>query len=108
MRWGLDAPLEKVEPVLYDLRTDAAERVNMSEVPEYAELLKWFRNKVGNIALGDCRVEVDWNKDNDYNISNFAPGADDKKLDIPHEYIPGFEKARTIYQREFTQMIEGK
>lgn len=108
VRWGLDAPLAKVEPVLYDLRVDAAERVNMAGVEEYQELVKWFREKVGNIALGDGRVEVNWKADNEYNISNFAPGADDKKLDIPRSYIPGPERARHIYDREFKAMLSGQ
>ncbi|MDF7822389.1 sulfatase-like hydrolase/transferase [Pontiellaceae bacterium B12227] len=106
--WGLEAPLEKVEPILYDLRVDAAERVNMAEVEEYAELVKWFRTKVGTIALGDGRVEVNWKADNEYNISNFAPGADDKKLDIPRGFIPGPERARHIYTREYELMLSGK
>ncbi|WP_052293082.1 sulfatase-like hydrolase/transferase [Coraliomargarita akajimensis] len=107
VRWALDAPIQKVEPVLYDLRVDGAERVNLAEVPEYAELVEWFRQKVGNIALGDGRVEVNWKADNEYAISNFAEGADDKQLDIPPEIIPGPEYAETIFEREFRIMLSG-
>ena len=107
IRWGLDAPIQKVEPVLYDLRVDQGERVNMAEVKEYAKLVEWFRHKVGNIALGDGRVEVNWKADNEYNISDFALGADDKKLDIPAAIIPGPEYAETIYEREFKAMLKG-
>lgn len=107
IRWGLDAPLEKVEPILYDLRVDPEERVNIADVEEYADLVEWFRNKVGTIALGDGRVEVDWTQDNDYDISNFAPGADDKTLDIPSGFVPGPERARHVYRREFNKMLTG-
>ncbi len=103
--WGLEAPLAKVEPVLYDLRTDSGERLNVANEPEYQELVKWFRNKVGNIALGDGRVEVDWNQPNEYNVSNFALGADDKILDVPPKFVPGFEKAQAVYKREFAEMM---
>ena len=51
-------------------------------------MAQWFRQKLGNIVLGDGRVECDWNEKNSYNISTFADGADDKKLDIPDGLIP--------------------
>lgn len=38
--------------------------------------------------LVDKRIECDWSKPNSYNVSNFAGGSDDKKLDIPAENVP--------------------
>jgi len=43
---------------------------------------------MGNIVLGDGRVECDWQLPNSYSISNFAGGADEKVLNIPAELIP--------------------
>ena len=108
IRWGLEAPLEKVEPILYDLRVDMYERINLAEEEEYRELVKWFRNKVGSIALGDGRVEVNWKAENEYNISNFALGADDKKLDIPEAIIPNDKIARAVHCREFYELVKDK
>lgn len=88
IKWGLDAPREKVQMALYDLRVDPKERNNVANNKEYRELADWFRNKLGNIVLGDGRVECNWSKQNEYNISNFAKGADDKKLDIPKGIVP--------------------
>ncbi|MEO0796248.1 MAG: sulfatase-like hydrolase/transferase [Verrucomicrobiota bacterium] len=105
VRWALDTPIKNVQPILYDLRVDESERVNLAEAPEYKELVEWFRQKVGNIALGDGRVEVNWKADNEYAISEFALGADDKQLDIPEGFIPGPEYAQLIYKREFDEMM---
>ena len=108
VRWGLEAPIKKVEPILYDLRVDMQERINLAEVEEYRALVEWFRNKVGAIALGDSRVEVNWKAENEYNVSNFAPGADDKKLDIPESIIPSESAARRIYCREYYETMVAK
>ena len=88
IQWALTCPAEKAELALYDLRVDPLERNNVANDPEYKALAEWFRQKLGRIVLGDGRVECDWKKENLYNISNFAQGADDKKLDIPPEIIP--------------------
>lgn len=88
VKWPLECPVEEAELALYDLRDDPLERNNVAGDPEYAALAEWFRQKLGNIVLGDGRVECDWKKKNTYSISNFAKGADDKKLDIPSELIP--------------------
>ena len=88
IKWALECPVEKAEMALYDLRNDPLERNNVANDPQYKELAAWFRQKLGNIVLGDGRAECDWNKRNSYNISNFAKGADDKKLDIPAGLIP--------------------
>jgi arylsulfatase A-like enzyme len=88
VKWAMECPVEKAELALYDLRSDPLERDNVAGDPEYKELAAWFRTKLGNIVLGDGRVECDWDKKNSYNISTFAEGADDKKLDIPRKLIP--------------------
>ncbi|QVY66130.1 sulfatase-like hydrolase/transferase [Polaribacter sp. Q13] len=88
IKWGIDAPREEVQMALYDLRVDSKERNNVANDKEYVALADWFRKKLGNIVLGDGRVECDWTKGNDFNISNFAKGADDKRIDIPNKIIP--------------------
>lgn len=89
IKWALETSRENAEMALYDLRVDPMERSNVAYEEEYAELADWFREKLGNIVLGDGRVECVWSEENTYNISNFATGADDKVLDIPEEIIPG-------------------
>ena len=76
---------------LYDLRIDPLERVNVAYQENYEELAAFFRNKLGNIILGDRRVECDWSKENKFHISNFAAGAHDRKLDIPEKIIPAIK-----------------
>lgn len=88
IQWALECPVEKAELALYDLRKDPLELNNLAADPEYRELAEWFRQKLGRIVLGDGRVECDWAELNSYKISNFAKGADDKKLDIPPKLIP--------------------
>ncbi|XPF92468.1 sulfatase-like hydrolase/transferase [Colwellia sp. RE-S-Sl-9] len=88
IKWGLTAPNEKVELALYDLKYDPLERNNVADNKEYQALAKWFRNKLGNIVLGDGRIEADWSQANVYHFSDFSKGADDKKADIPAEIIP--------------------
>ena len=86
--WALKAPVEKVDLALYDLRHDPLERNNVADHADYRELARWFRSKLGNIVLGDGRVECDWTQANRYVISDFAQGADDKKISIPKNLIP--------------------
>ncbi|MGL6259453.1 sulfatase-like hydrolase/transferase [Vibrio sp. WXL103] len=86
--WALTTTPEKAEMTLYDLDNDPLEQINVAYDENYAALADWFRNKLGNIVLGDGRVEADWSKENSYHISNFAEGADDKVADIPAELIP--------------------
>ena len=86
--WALETDRQNVEMALYDLRVDPKERNNVANDSQYIKLADWFRQKLGNIVLGDGRVECDWSSANLYNISSFAPGADDKKINIPNEIIP--------------------
>ncbi len=86
--WALTCERPKADMALYDLRVDPQERNNLANVYEYRALADWFRQKLGNIVLGDGRVECDWTLKNSYNISSFARGADNKKLDIPADIIP--------------------
>lgn len=86
--WALTAEPLKVDLALYDLRNDPLERNNIAYTIQYLPLANWFREKLGNIVLGDGRVEMDWSTLNSYNISNFAAGADDKHIDIPMGLIP--------------------
>ncbi|MEM6963573.1 MAG: sulfatase-like hydrolase/transferase [Bacteroidota bacterium] len=88
VKWAVTAPLEAVEVALYDLRNDPHETRNVALDKSYLELTEWFRKKLGNIVLGDGRVEVDWKQKDVFAISNFAKGADDKKLEIPLSIIP--------------------
>ncbi|TYA78733.1 sulfatase-like hydrolase/transferase [Seonamhaeicola marinus] len=88
VRWTLTCDRPKADMALYDLRVDPLEKRNLADHRDYRALADWFREKLGNITLGDGRVECDWSLTNSYNISNFAGGADDKKLNIPEDIIP--------------------
>ena len=88
IKWALTAPVEELDMALFDLRVDPNETNNLAYSEEYAGLANWFRNKLGNILLGDGRIEVNWETYNDFSRSDFALGADDKKLDIPKKLIP--------------------
>ena len=74
----MNAPLEEIKAGLYDLRVDPKERNNVALDPKYRELAEWFHKKLGTIALGDGRIEVDWNEMNSYFRSSFGAGSDNK------------------------------
>lgn len=85
MDWAMKASYEELEPVLYHLPTDPAERNNLAFDKDYAPIAKALREKLLSIVIGDGRVEVDWGDKGTLThtvISNFAPGADDKKLGL--------------------------
>ncbi len=86
--WAMNAPLEQVDAILYDLRVDPHERNNVALDPKYRKLAEFMRHKMGMIMLGDGRIEGDWKGKNDYRKSDFGVGSDDKKLDIPANIIP--------------------
>jgi hypothetical protein len=86
--WALDAPRAEVEMALFDLRTDSKDQHNLADHPRYQSLADFFRKKLGCIVLGDGRVEVDWSQKSEYRVSDFARGADTKRLSIPAELVP--------------------
>ncbi|WP_282036499.1 sulfatase-like hydrolase/transferase [Saccharicrinis aurantiacus] len=86
--WPLICARDDAEMALFDLRIDALEQNNVANDPEYIKLADWFRKKLGDIVLGDGRIEVAWNKENIWKVSDFAKGADNKKMDIPAGIIP--------------------
>ncbi|MFI3278823.1 MAG: sulfatase-like hydrolase/transferase [Rikenellaceae bacterium] len=88
IKWALECTPEEADMALFDLRVDPLERNNVAYDKEYTELAQWLRKKLGNIVLGDNRLECNWGVKNDYNISSFAVGSDDKKLDMPSSIIP--------------------
>lgn len=92
VKWALECTPREADMALFDLRVDPDERRNVAYDAKYEALADWFRQKLGNIVLGDGRVECDWNKMNIYDISTFAEGSDDKKLDIPRKIIPKVKK----------------
>jgi hypothetical protein len=94
IKWALSAPRRRVEMALFDLRIDPRERNNVANEDQYVALSDWFRNKLGRIILGDRRVECDWSKENDYIISDFAVGSDDKRLKIPPSIVPAIENTK--------------
>ncbi len=89
IKWALNCSPEEAEMALFDLRSDPNENNNIAYDPRYEKLAAWFRSKLGNIVLGDGRVECNWKAPrNTFKISNFAPGSDNKRLDIPTNIIP--------------------
>lgn len=88
IKWALDCPRDEVQLSLYDLRTDPGEHWNVANDPEYVALADWFRQKMGTIVLGDRRAEINWSQPEEYVVTEFALGADDKKMDIPAKLIP--------------------
>ena len=93
--WALNCRFKHADLALYDLRVDPLERRNVANSVEYRDLASWFRQKLGSIVLGDGRVECDWSKPNSYSISNFAGGADDKKIQIPDGLTPSTDTTIT-------------
>lgn len=86
--WAMTCEPKYAELALYDLRVDPLERTNVAYTLEYQDLAGWFREKLGNIVLGDGRIEADWTRPNSYSLSNFAGGADDKRIEIPDGLVP--------------------
>ncbi|MEC5128726.1 sulfatase-like hydrolase/transferase [Verrucomicrobiales bacterium BCK34] len=85
MDWALAAPLEDIEPTLFDLRLDPVETVNLAFNARYRPVVDAMRAKLQDIVLGDGRVEVNWSRQGNDEVfhSNFAPGADDGTLEVP-------------------------
>ncbi|MHB8900864.1 MAG: sulfatase-like hydrolase/transferase [Thermoguttaceae bacterium] len=85
VEWAIKAELKDIEPTLFDLRVDPEEIHNLAFDPKYRPVLDALRAKLQSIVLGDGRVEVAWTKEsgNKAAISNFAPGADNGRLELP-------------------------
>ena len=87
MEWARRATYEQLDPALYHMPSDPKELKNLAFDPEYDAIAKTMQNKLLNIVLGDNRIEVDWGDNQALGTtvfrSNFAPGADDKKLALP-------------------------
>mgnify|MGYP001408573265 CR=1 FL=1 len=96
IRWALEASDADAELALFDLRIDPLERNNVAHDPQYQELAQWFRQKLGNIILGDGRVECNWTVEDEWSVFDFAEGSDDKKLDVPFDLIPQITVSTTI------------
>jgi arylsulfatase A-like enzyme len=88
IQWALECPREEAQLCLYDLRVDIGEHWNVADNPDYVALADWFRQKLGSIVLGDRRAEIDWSQENEYVITDFALGTDDKKLNFPEGLVP--------------------
>ncbi|MEX0320887.1 MAG: sulfatase-like hydrolase/transferase [Puniceicoccaceae bacterium] len=89
-KWAINAGRDEVELALYDLRVDPNETNNVANDRKYRKLADWMRLKLQSIIIGDGRHEVKWDAGKEAKVysSNFAPGADDKKLDIPKKLVP--------------------
>lgn len=84
-KWAITADLQDIEPALFDLNADPDELNNLAFDQQYRPVLNALRSKLQNIVLGDGRVEVEWSKtgNDSAHHSNFAPGADDGRLEVP-------------------------
>lgn len=84
MEWARTASYEDLDPALYHMPTDPKEVNNLAFTPEHQHVARKMQKKLLDIVLGDNRVEVDWGDNRALGTtvfrSNFAPGADDKKL----------------------------
>ncbi|MFC7339151.1 sulfatase-like hydrolase/transferase [Haloferula chungangensis] len=83
MDWARNASDEELDPALYHMPSDPHETNNLAFNPEYQGVAKKMKEKLLSIVLGDGRVEVGWGPKADGTKvfrSDFARGADDKKL----------------------------
>lgn len=85
MDWARTASWKELDPALYHMPSDPHETNNLAYNPEHKKVAELMKDKLVDIVLGDNRVEVGWGKKADGTEvyrSNFAPGADDKKLKL--------------------------
>lgn len=83
MDWARTATWKQLDPALYHMPSDPHETDNLAFDPQHQRIAKTLQEKLLAIVLGDNRVEVDWGPKADgtkIHRSNFAPGADDKRL----------------------------
>jgi arylsulfatase A-like enzyme len=86
VEWAMNADFEEIEPVLYHLPSDPAERCNLAFHEQYEQIALALKEKLLSIVIGDGRVEVDWGEKGtgtEAVISNFASDADNKVLHMP-------------------------
>jgi arylsulfatase A-like enzyme len=86
IHWAVEAELKEIEPMLFDLHVDPHEIHNVAFERRYRPIVDALRAKLQNIVLGDGRIEVVWNKAgaaHDVCTSNFAPDADDGRIELP-------------------------
>lgn len=87
MEWARTASWEDLDPALYNMKSDPDETINLAYNKEYEHIAQTMKKKLVDVVLGDNRVEVNWGKGTrvtgtEIFRSNFAPGADDKKLKL--------------------------
>ena len=86
MDWARNATYKELDPALYHMPSDPQETNNLAFHPEHQRVAKKMKQKLLDIVLGDNRVEVDWGDNKALGTkvyrSNFAPGADDKKIKL--------------------------
>ena len=86
MEWARTAPYKDLDPALYHMPTDPKEVTNLAFDPKHQDVARKMQRKLLDVVLGDNRVEVDWGDNKALGTtvfrSNFAPGADDKKLKL--------------------------
>lgn len=86
MEWARTASYQELDPGLYHMPSDPHEVNNLAHNTEYLSIAKAMQKKLLDIVLGDNRVEVNWGGNQALGTkvyrSNFAPGADDKKLQL--------------------------
>ena len=86
MQWARNASYKDLDPALYYMPNDPNEVENLAFDPKLKKVAKKLKEKLLSIVLGDNRVEVDWGDNKALGTkvfrSNYAPGSDDKKLDL--------------------------
>lgn len=86
INWAINAKYKDIEPMFFDLRNDPAEINNLAFDPYYRAVIDVMRKKLQDISLGDGRIETLWSRKGVAGkivTSNFAPGADDGKINVP-------------------------
>ena len=109
--WAVTADLKAIEPTLFDLRSDPDEVDNVAFDPKYRPVLDVLRCKLQDIVLGDGRVEVAWTKagGDKVHLSNYAPGADDGRIDLPAQTLSKEgEEQKEIHDFLFNTFGEGR
>lgn len=88
MDWALKASYAQVDPGLYHFPSDPKEVKNLAFDEKHQKVAMQLKKKLTNIVFGDGRIEVDWGDNKAlgtqvFRAENFAPGANDGKLELP-------------------------